>query len=50
GGDVQLGCLGLGVVRPAQTAVLGGTFTDNKQCTLSEARHQLPITPFRMPS
>lgn len=25
GGDVQLGCLGLGVVRPAQTAVLGGT-------------------------
>ncbi|EST88061.1 autoinducer-2 (AI-2) kinase [Escherichia coli ECA-0157] len=23
---VQLGCLGLGVVRPAQTAVLGGTF------------------------
>ncbi|MCQ1636799.1 autoinducer-2 kinase [Escherichia coli] len=26
GGDVQLGCLGLGVVRPAQTAVLGGTF------------------------
>lgn len=50
GGDVQLGCLGLGVVRPAQTAVLGGTFTDNKQCTFSEARHQLPITPFRMPS
>ncbi|KER03854.1 autoinducer-2 kinase [Photorhabdus temperata] len=26
GGDVQLGCLGLGVVKPAQTAVLGGTF------------------------
>ncbi|HAU9712659.1 TPA: autoinducer-2 kinase [Escherichia coli] len=26
GGDVQLGSLGLGVVRPAQTAVLGGTF------------------------
>ncbi|KAA8999260.1 autoinducer-2 kinase [Affinibrenneria salicis] len=26
GGDVQLGCLGLGVVRPGQTAVLGGTF------------------------
>ncbi len=26
GGDVQLGCLGLGVVRPHQTAVLGGTF------------------------
>lgn len=26
GGDVQLGCLGLGIVRPAQTAVLGGTF------------------------
>ncbi|PHM72350.1 autoinducer-2 kinase [Xenorhabdus sp. KJ12.1] len=26
GGDVQLGCLGIGVVRPAQTAVLGGTF------------------------
>ncbi|WP_254555889.1 FGGY family carbohydrate kinase, partial [Salmonella enterica] len=26
GGDVQFGCLGLGVVRPAQTAVLGGTF------------------------
>ena len=26
GGDVQLGCLGLGVVQPAQTAVLGGTF------------------------
>ncbi len=23
---MQLGCLGLGVVRPAQTAVLGGTF------------------------
>lgn len=26
GGDVQLGCLGLGVVKPGQTAVLGGTF------------------------
>ncbi|EIJ6601875.1 autoinducer-2 kinase [Escherichia coli] len=26
GGDVQLGCIGLGVVRSAQTAVLGGTF------------------------
>ncbi|MCE1781979.1 autoinducer-2 kinase, partial [Enterobacter hormaechei] len=26
GGDVQLGCLGIGVVKPAQTAVLGGTF------------------------
>lgn len=26
GGDVQLGCLGLGVVRPGQTAVLGGSF------------------------
>lgn len=26
GGDVQLGCLGLGIVRPGQTAVLGGTF------------------------
>lgn len=26
GGDVQLGCLGLGVVRASQTAVLGGTF------------------------
>lgn len=26
GGDVQLGCLGLGVVRPGQTAILGGTF------------------------
>ncbi|ATX62968.1 autoinducer-2 kinase [Yersinia hibernica] len=26
GGDVQLGCLGLGVVQPGQTAVLGGTF------------------------
>jgi autoinducer-2 kinase len=26
GGDVQLGCVGLGVVKPAQIAVLGGTF------------------------
>lgn len=26
GGDAQLGCVGLGVVRPGQTAVLGGTF------------------------
>jgi autoinducer 2 (AI-2) kinase len=26
GGDVQLGCLGLGVVRAGQSAVLGGTF------------------------
>ncbi|WP_128177261.1 autoinducer-2 kinase [[Pantoea] beijingensis] len=26
GGDVQLGSLGLGLVRPGQTAVLGGTF------------------------
>ena len=26
GGDVQLGCVGLGVVKPGQTAVLGGTF------------------------
>ncbi|AGB81620.1 pentulose/hexulose kinase [Serratia sp. FGI94] len=26
GGDVQLGCLGLGVVQAGQTAVLGGTF------------------------
>lgn len=26
GGDAQLGCVGLGVVRPGQTAVLGGSF------------------------
>jgi len=26
GGDAQLGCVGLGVVQPGQTAVLGGTF------------------------
>jgi autoinducer 2 (AI-2) kinase len=26
GGDVQLGCVGLGVVKPADSAVLGGTF------------------------
>ena len=26
GGDVQLGCVGLGAVRPGQTAILGGTF------------------------
>jgi autoinducer 2 (AI-2) kinase len=26
GGDAQLGCVGLGVVRPGQVAVLGGTF------------------------
>ncbi|WP_420594278.1 autoinducer-2 kinase [Deinococcus sp.] len=26
GGDVQLGCVGLGVVRPGQSAILGGTF------------------------
>jgi autoinducer 2 (AI-2) kinase len=26
GGDVQLGCVGLGVVKPSQAAVLGGTF------------------------
>jgi len=26
GGDAQIGCLGLGVVKPAQTAILGGTF------------------------
>ena len=26
GGDAQLGCVGLGVVRPGETAVLGGTF------------------------
>ncbi|KYK77781.1 autoinducer kinase [Aggregatibacter actinomycetemcomitans serotype e str. SC936] len=26
GGDVQLGCIGLGVTEPAQAAVIGGTF------------------------
>ncbi|TDE85034.1 autoinducer-2 kinase [Deinococcus sp. S9] len=26
GGDVQLGCVGLGVVGPGETAILGGTF------------------------
>jgi autoinducer 2 (AI-2) kinase len=26
GGDAQMGCVGLGVVRPGQTAVLGGSF------------------------
>ncbi|TID18632.1 autoinducer kinase [Avibacterium paragallinarum] len=26
GGDVQLGCLGLGITEPAQAAIIGGTF------------------------
>ncbi|WP_370555847.1 autoinducer-2 kinase [Edwardsiella tarda] len=52
GGDVQLGCLGLGVVRPAQTAVLGGTFWQqvvNMPYPLTDPNMNVRINPHVIP-
>ena len=37
GGDVQIGCVGLGVVQPGQAAVIGGTFWQ-QEVNLAEPR------------
>ncbi|HEE5287293.1 TPA: autoinducer-2 kinase, partial [Salmonella enterica] len=52
GGDVQLGCLGLGVVRPAQTAVLGGTFWQqvvNLPAPVTDPNMNVRINPHVIP-
>lgn len=52
GGDVQLGCLGLGVVRPAQTAVLGGTFWQqvvNLPAAVTDPEMNVRINPHVIP-
>lgn len=52
GGDVQLGCLGLGVVHPAQTAVLGGTFWQqvvNLPAAMTDPNMNVRINPHIIP-
>ncbi|MCS3409535.1 autoinducer-2 kinase [Serratia sp. AKBS12] len=52
GGDVQLGCLGLGVVRAGQTAVLGGTFWQqivNLPQPLTDPEMNIRINPHVIP-
>ncbi|OIX86405.1 autoinducer-2 kinase [Serratia fonticola] len=52
GGDVQLGCVGLGIVRPAQTAVLGGTFWQqvvNLPAPVTDPNMNVRINPHVIP-
>lgn len=52
GGDVQLGCVGLGVVRPGQTAVLGGTFWQqlvNLPKPVTDPEMNLRVNPHAVP-
>ncbi|MDC9621107.1 autoinducer-2 kinase [Xenorhabdus sp. XENO-7] len=52
GGDVQLGCLGIGVVKPAQTAVLGGTFWQqvvNLPAPITDPNMNIRINPHVIP-
>lgn len=49
---MQLGCLGLGVVRPAQTAVLGGTFWQqvvNLPAPVTDPNMNVRINPHVIP-
>lgn len=52
GGDVQLGSAGLGVVRPGQCAVLGGTFWQqlvNMERPLTHPKMDLRVNPHVIP-
>lgn len=52
GGDVQLGTLGLGVVRAGQTAVLGGTFWQqvvNLPAAMTDPEMNIRINPHVIP-
>lgn len=52
GGDVQLGSLGLGIVRPGQTAVLGGTFWQqvvNLPAPITDPEMNIRINPHVIP-
>ncbi|MGL4858385.1 MAG: autoinducer-2 kinase, partial [Enterobacteriaceae bacterium] len=52
GGDVQLGCLGLGVVKAAQTAVIGGTFWQqvvNLPAPVTDPQMNIRINPHVIP-
>ncbi|WP_413740008.1 autoinducer-2 kinase [Sodalis sp. RH14] len=52
GGDVQLGSLGLGIVQPGQTAVLGGTFWQqvvNLPAPMTDPDMNIRINPHVIP-
>lgn len=52
GGDVQLGCLGIGVVEAGQTAVLGGTFWQqvvNLPTAVTDPAMHIRINPHVIP-
>lgn len=52
GGDVQLGCVGLGVVKPGQTAVLGGTFWQqlvNLHKPVTDPEMNIRVNPHAVP-
>lgn len=52
GGDVQLGCAGLGVVENGQSAILGGTFWQqlvNMDKPLSDPKMRLRVNPHVIP-
>ncbi len=52
GGDVQLGCVGLGVTRPGQVAVLGGTFWQqevNLGEPLTDPQMDVRVNPHAVP-
>ncbi|WP_213990542.1 autoinducer-2 kinase [Sodalis sp. dw_96] len=52
GGDVQLGSLGLGIVRPGQTAVLGGTFWQqvvNLPAAITDPEMNIRVNPHVIP-
>jgi autoinducer 2 (AI-2) kinase len=51
GGDVQFGCVGLGVVRPSQIAVLGGTFWQlvNLSEPATDPKMNIRVNPHAVP-
>lgn len=52
GGDVQMGCVGLGSVRPGQMAVLGGTFWQtevNMDKPLTDPTMRIRVNPHSVP-
>jgi autoinducer 2 (AI-2) kinase len=52
GGDVQLGCVGLGIVRPSQAAVLGGTFWQqlvNISRPVTDPQMNIRVNPHAVP-
>lgn len=53
GGDVQLGCAGLGLTKPGQVAVLGGTFWQqlvNTSRPVVDRKMQIRINPHVIPA